>query len=143
VRDHQALARDRGVEIAFNNVSNLPKSAMDYILKSDEYRFKQIFGNILSNAIKYSHGKVRLSLQVGDGLWELHVEDNGPGVSDKEAIFDLFQREGESLKQGSKDGTGVGLTFVKYLCEDLGFKYRLKTSRLGGLDFMLTKQTKD
>ena len=144
VRDHQALANERGVKVSCKNLCELSKGARNYLLTTDEHRFKQIFANILSNAIKYSNGKVRLSLVTENDMWELHVEDNGPGIQDKEGAFDLFQRESESLNKGSKEGTGVGLTFWKYLCQDLGFEYKLDESKkLGGLDFVLTKQRKD
>lgn len=144
VHDHQPLAKEKGVDIMCNDFCELGKREKNSYLKSDEYRFKQIFANILSNAIKYSNGKVHLELKIKDNLWELHVEDNGPGIKDVEGAFDLFQRESESLNQGTKEGTGVGLTFVKYLCQDLGFEYRLgKSSRLGGLDFVLMKQEKE
>jgi len=144
VRDHEEYAKERNVRVTCENLCELSKGSRSFFLTTDEYRFKQIFANILSNAIKYSNGRVHLSLKAQDDLWELHVEDNGPGIKDIEGAFDLFQREGESLNQGTKEGTGVGLTFVKYLCQDLGFEYRLgKSIKFGGLDFALTKRTKE
>ena len=141
VEDHRALAEANNVEITCENLCELRKHENRQLLKSDEYRFRQIFANILSNAIKHGKSRVHLSLHVSPTLWELHVEDDGPGIANKESVFDLFEQEGALLNKDTKSGTGVGLAFVKYLCKDLGFTYELGTSKkLGGVDFCLRKQ---
>lgn len=139
VEEQRNMANERGVEITCENLCELSKSANLYLLESDELRFKQIFRNILSNAIKYTKNRVHLSLFSDSTTWRLRIEDNGPGISKKEGVFDLFEKE-KKTNSGVDEGTGVGLTFVKYLCKDLGFTYHLGTSeKLGGLDFVLTK----
>jgi PAS domain S-box-containing protein len=143
VEDHRPLAHTENVEITCENLCELQKRENKFLLESDEFRFGQIFANILSNAIKYGKSRVHLSLRVTPSLWELHVEDDGPGIVNKEGVFDLFEQEGALMNKDSKSGTGVGLAFVKYLCQDLGFTYELGTSeRFGGLEFCLKKELK-
>ena len=43
-----------------------------------------------------------------------------------------------------KKGTGIGLHFVKLLCEGLNFEYRIEDSlTLGGTKFIVTKRLKE
>ena len=43
-----------------------------------------------------------------------------------------------------KKGTGIGLNFVKLLCEDLGFCYNIEDSiELGGTKFIVSKTKKE
>lgn len=134
---HQALADQHNVEITIeSNCHNLGCNII-----SDQFRVKQIFANILSNAIKYSNGKVYIKTACDKDSWTLHVEDNGDGIKDTNAVFKLFEQSAGDIKTRSKEGTGVGLTFVKLLCEDLDFTYKLGTSeKLGGLKFTLIKK---
>ena len=137
VEKHQALALQHGVTITFDSACNEHACS----ISSDVFRLKQIASNILSNAIKYSHGEVLVSTECSRGFWALHVEDNGDGIKDKEAVFNLFEQSANDIKTRAQEGTGIGLTFVKLLCEELGFTYTLSTSKtLGGLDFTLIKQ---
>lgn len=105
---------------------------------SDEYRLKQVIGNILSNAFKYGDGSLLVEAVEDSGAWELAVEDNGAGIEDKEAVFGLYEQGESSLLSRKGQGTGIGLYLVKLLCDDLGIRYRLEDSdRLGGTRFVL------
>lgn len=107
-------------------------------IKSDFYRFNQILSNIISNAIKYSNGSINITQKYSDGLCIILVEDNGPGIKNKEKIFELFEQEDDNMATRESHGTGVGLHFVKYLCKDLNIDYKLEDSAtLGGLMFIL------
>lgn len=144
VEDQRGNAAARGVEITCETLCDIAKKGQSLYLHTDEYRFKQIFGNILSNAIKYSKTRVHLTFERTPTHWVLHVEDDGPGIKDKEAVFNLFEQDGNLINKGTEGSTGVGLTFVKYLCKDLGFTYELHTSKkLGGLEFCLMKEMKE
>ncbi|MBU0486041.1 MAG: PAS domain S-box protein [Proteobacteria bacterium] len=83
-------------------------------LNGDEVQIRQLFQNVIANAIKYRreevepliniHGKV-----VGENFIEIMVEDNGMGFDEKDMyrIFHPFER----LDSGKKsEGSGIGLT---------------------------------
>jgi len=109
---------------------------LDIELVLDKYRTTQIISNILSNSIKYSHKKVSVFADiVGDRL-VLTIEDNGPGIENKEKIFELYEQEDDGgIKRASK-GTGVGLHFVKLLCKGMNIDLKLEDSqKLGGAKF--------
>ena len=110
----------------------------DATVYSDEYRLKQVVGNILSNAFKYGNGTLLITAAESEGGWELSIEDNGPGIPDKEAVFGLYEQGESSLLSRKGQGTGIGLYLLKLLCDDLGITYRLEDSeKLGGTRFVL------
>jgi len=86
----------------------------------DEHRVLQVLSNLLSNAIKYSPAGSAIELQasVSDGLVEIAVKDQGPGVpvDFQGKMFQRFsQADASSAKE--KGGTGLGLALSKELTE--------------------------
>lgn len=81
----------------------------------------QILGNLLSNSIKFtqSGGKISLLMKLKrrelDLILELHVEDNGMGMTDSK-INEIFE-QGTSTREGTRGevGFGLGLNLVKHL----------------------------
>ncbi|MCP3944211.1 MAG: PAS domain S-box protein [Desulfobacteraceae bacterium] len=95
-------------------------------IRLDEIRLRQIFLNLVGNAIKFTKkGQIKLSIQTiikNDNKKTLdliiRVEDTGMGISnnDIETIFESFkQQAGQSNAQFG--GTGLGLTICKRLIE--------------------------
>ena len=94
-------------------------------LYGDDVRLHQIITNILTNAVKYTHGgSVTLRIRwksAGDGkkiLLIVSVEDTGIGISDenKEKLFGSFERFDNEKNKGI-EGTGLGLAITKQLVE--------------------------
>jgi PAS domain S-box-containing protein len=89
-------------------------------LDADPARLAQVFGNLLTNACKYTPPGGRISLtaerQENDVL--VKVKDTGAGIPpDKLAsVFDMFTQLDRSLER-SQAGLGIGLTLVKRLVE--------------------------
>jgi len=109
---------------------------------SDEYRLRQVLSNLLSNAFKYGNGELLIEASERADAVELSVEDNGPGIPDKQSVFGLYEQGEESLLSRRGQGTGIGLYLVKLFCDDLGIGYRLEDSpRLGGTRFVLRFET--
>lgn len=98
----------------------------DVLIHSDEYRVKQIVANILSNAIKYGHNEIYITLFVRDKEVILTIEDNGSGIKNKEAIFELYAQEDTNVLERKGQGTGIGLYFLKLLCRDLHINYTIE-----------------
>ena len=88
---------------------------------------KDVFSNIVANAIKHSTGPLDVNIRVSSMMenkkhyFEIIVEDNGPGISDdlKEAVFSRMKRGATKAK-----GYGLGLYLVKTLVE--GFRGRVR-----------------
>ncbi len=95
-------------------------------------RLGQALENLLSNALAVSppNGTVTVSGSRG----ELHVIDQGPGMSEEEheRAFDRFWRGGES-----GTGSGLGLAIVKRLIEIDGGRVELRAALAGGLDAVI------
>lgn len=86
------------------------------IMKADEKLLKQIFINILSNAVKFtnSDGKIDVFVKkISSGI-RFIFQDNGIGIP-KEKINQLFKPfiQIENILSRSHDGTGLGLVLVK------------------------------
>ncbi len=85
---------------------------------TDAGRLKQLLGNFLSNAIKYTtRGSITLKLEKGDDFLIFSVSDTGCGIpADKlEAIFRRFEKLNNFAQ-----GTGLGLSISKTIVERLG-----------------------
>ncbi len=133
IEQHNALAQEYKRTIRFKN------NGSDAFMTSDAYRFKQILSNIISNAIKYGNSLIEISLLSTIQKVEVIIEDDGKGVKNKVEVFDLYmQASSEEIME--KRGTGIGLHFVKLLCEGLKLEYKIEdSSTLGGTKFILTK----
>jgi PAS domain S-box-containing protein len=91
-----------------------------HVLASD--LLKEVFSNIIGNAIKHTPGDVSIDITVNrvfgadEGYFKVAIEDNGPGIPD-EAKKKVFSR----LTPGKKaKGRGIGLYIVKLLVEEYG-----------------------
>ncbi|MEO6463251.1 MAG: ATP-binding protein, partial [Candidatus Eisenbacteria bacterium] len=86
----------------------------------DPARLVQIFGNLLSNACKFTSrgGQIRLHVAREADHAVLRIVDNGIGIAadHQKRIFDLFAQVDSSLER-AHGGLGIGLTLVKTLLE--------------------------
>jgi len=102
------------------------------VVFSDPLRLKTIFGNILSNAVKYSddrktHPFIRIETCSDDQELVVTISDNGIGIAQENIgrIFDIFFRA-----TSEASGTGLGLHIVKDTIERLNGKIETQ-SQLG------------
>jgi len=112
------LAEEKGISL---NYLKVPEGK--YFLKVDQLRFRQIFLNLISNAIKYNklEGSVIISFEeLESGKLRLGVEDTGSGISGdmKEKVFKPFERFDKDSE--IIEGTGIGLAISKKLVELMG-----------------------
>ncbi len=109
---------------------------------SERTRIKQIFQNLINNAIKYNdkpRGEIRISCSANNGHWKFGVTDNGPGIDKKYfgKIFQIFQ----TLAPRDKiESTGVGLALVKKIVEMYGGKIWVESELEHGSTFYFTLQ---
>ncbi len=115
VNQVQVLAKEHDLTISIMKEPDLPEIYVNIDSIS------RAFMNILSNAIKYSPDGKRIKIRVErsrDGEYvEVSVEDQGPGLSEKDQkkVFDRFYRV-ENATHTVK-GTGLGLHLVKVTVE--------------------------
>jgi light-regulated signal transduction histidine kinase (bacteriophytochrome) len=109
-------------------------------IRCERLRIKQVFQNLLSNAIRYTDkpkGQIKVGCTEEDGFWKFSVTDNGCGIKEQyfEKIFEIFQ----TLSSRDKtESTGIGLTIVKKIIELYEGKVWV-TSKLGeGSTFFFT-----
>ncbi|MBY0008839.1 two-component system histidine kinase PnpS [Paenibacillus typhae] len=97
----------------------------ELFMEGDEDKLRQIFMNLLSNAINYTHdgGNVKITVVNGhkpDGTETVifTVSDTGMGIPRKDLprIFERFYRV-DKARSRSSGGTGLGLSIVKHLVE--------------------------
>lgn len=117
-------------------ISDFPFDSL--IIKSDENLLRNIFVNLLTNAIKFSPGKnqVFLSVRECNEFVECKVTDQGLGIKsdDLSKIFDPFHRG--SNVQAIK-GTGLGLAIVKKAVETLGGDISVESKPEEGTTFII------
>ncbi len=108
----------------------------DIWVNGDEHRLRQLFNNLIHNAIRYtdSNGKISIRLEKIDEKACFIIEDSAPGVTEKnhEQLFDrLFRVEtSRGKKQG---GSGLGLAIVKNIVIAHSGEIKSASSDLGGV----------
>ncbi|MHB8434262.1 MAG: sensor histidine kinase [Acidimicrobiales bacterium] len=88
--------------------------AADRRVLVDKRRFERIVANLLDNAQHYAGGATRVAVSTHDGLAQIAVEDEGPGIphEERDRIFDRFSRGSSGRRRGLGEGTGLGLAIV-------------------------------
>jgi K+-sensing histidine kinase KdpD len=111
------VAEERGVRL----VSSLVPAQV----RGDAVRLTQLVANLVDNAIKYTQpgGLVEITNRPNDDKVEIRVRDTGMGIdpNDRPRIFDRLYRGDRSRSQ---PGLGLGLSFVKAICESRGERAR-------------------
>ncbi len=108
------------------------------VISSFKSPVRQVFQNLVSNALKYSKKEILPEIHIGvedhTDHWQFFVADNGIGIHPDyfEKVFILFQR----LHTNSEySGTGMGLTISKKITESLGGKIWLESAEGEGTTF--------
>jgi signal transduction histidine kinase len=107
---------------------------------ADDEAVRQVFLNLLDNAVKYGPvgQEVRLGLERAGRVVRASVEDEGPGVPerDRERIWARWQRL-ERDERRAVAGTGIGLTVVRELVALHGGRTWVEPGQRGGARFVV------
>ncbi|ESW92321.1 histidine kinase [Mesorhizobium sp. LSJC269B00] len=110
---------------------SLTLPAADIVFAGEREDLEELLGNLLDNAMKWAKSTVAVSVTpAAAGLFELSIEDDGPGIPEDKAR-DVLKR-GRRLDE-TKPGTGLGLAIVADLVNEYGGALALERSTMGGL----------
>ncbi len=92
-------------------------------IRGDELRLRQMFLNLISNAIKYTPegGRLEIGMKMANDFAVIAINDSGIGISEEHLahIFDRFYRV-DKARNRMDGGTGLGLAIVKWIAEAHG-----------------------
>lgn len=100
----QLLAKERSVTLIVDSEPGIPR------IRADERRMRQVFINLVNNAIKFNveRGYVRISVRADDAGVYVDVKDTGLGIAEADLPL-VLSRFGQVDAQKRSSGAGVGL----------------------------------
>ncbi len=136
---HAAAAR-KGLELRYTVPASVPEG-----LLGDPGRLRQIFVNLIGNAIKFTHvGHVVVAVSVdgqqpGEVTLRFEVADTGIGIppDDHDAVFRAFE-QGDGSMTRRFGGTGLGLAITRELVDQMGGQIGLESAVGHGTTFAFT-----
>ena len=91
-----------------------------FSVKIDEDLMRQVFSNLVENAIKYSPegSSILVSTEEVDGQLVIQVADQGMGIANDEldSLFTKFYRS-RTVRDGTIKGSGLGLYLARYFVD--------------------------
>jgi two-component system phosphate regulon sensor histidine kinase PhoR len=106
-------------------------------LFGDKSRLKQVFINLITNAIKYTEqGKVEVLIEEEPKYGKIIIRDTGIGIppEDINRIFERFYRV-DKARSRAVGGTGLGLAIVKHIVEAHNSRIEVKSELGIGSEF--------
>jgi signal transduction histidine kinase len=132
----EALEKDAGPRTILCNIGALPTARVD------ETMLRQVFFNLLANALKYTRGKNPTNIEVGsaeprEGSAVIYVRDNGVGFDPRHAekLFGMFQRLHSTEEF---EGNGIGLAHVRRIIQRHGGRIWAEANPGKGATFWFT-----
>ncbi len=111
--DSEALAERKRIRVTLRRAAQIT-------MVGDKVRLRQLFLNLIDNAIKYTPegGSVTLSVEQQNGSAIFQVEDTGIGIpaDEQEKIFDRFYRV-DKARSREAGGSGLGLSIAKWIVD--------------------------
>ncbi len=97
------IHRKRNLQIRYGLSGSIPPFG-------DHEDMLELLGNLLDNACKWANSIVKCGISRNDGQITMTVEDDGPGLSDKQ--IETITERGSRLDE-TKEGHGLGLAIVR------------------------------
>lgn len=134
VSQYQNKAKEKSISIQWEIPSGFAQ------LYTDPYYCRQVFDNLINNALKYSPKGSKVYLKAyeeADALVTV-VQDEGPGISQEEQqkLFQKFQKL-SSKPTGNEPSTGLGLSIVKKYVEALNGEVWCESKEGEGTRFLV------
>lgn len=132
VNNIRKLADEKHIEIGLSRDE-------DIAIKGDEEQLKQMFLNLLDNAVKYTpeNGKVTITAAKEKESVRIKIQDTGRGIAGDQIdrIFDRFYRADKSR---TGQGFGLGLSIVKSVVDAHSGKIEIESSPGEGASFIIS-----
>ena len=135
-------AEAKGMDVLFDTTDMTTDAVF-----CDELRLKQVLLNIVGNAVKYTPDggtvsvRVKQSESLNNGFYdyEIHVKDNGIGMSDEflKHIYEPFTRENSTTTSGIQ-GTGLGMAITKNIVDMMDGTIIIKSKQGIGSEFIVS-----
>jgi two-component system phosphate regulon sensor histidine kinase PhoR len=138
LKDVVALLSNKALE---KNINLQLNCAVDQVmLEADVHRIKQVFINLIGNALAYTpkNGHVSVDVQEFEQYVQIIVKDTGIGIEKTEIprIFERFYRVDRARSRES-GGTGLGLAIVKHIVEAHRGQIKVKSVLGKGSEFTI------
>jgi CheY-like chemotaxis protein/anti-sigma regulatory factor (Ser/Thr protein kinase) len=132
----EPAAGSRGIKLEFETERG------DIVVFGDANRLQQVFGNLISNAIKFTPegGRISVRVSAGDATAKIEIEDTGQGIS-PDSLPGIFRQFSQGETKGGKgsSGLGLGLSIAKILAERHGGSIDVESRGAGaGSKFTVT-----
>jgi signal transduction histidine kinase len=129
--DVEALCQEKELSLQLGQMPDL-------VVKGDEARLRELFMNLLDNAIRYTPapGTISVSLRRQGQMAVVAITDTGVGIpaEDIPFIFERFYRVDKSRSR-TEGGTGLGLAICRHIAEAHGGKIEVKSQVGAGSTF--------
>jgi heavy metal sensor kinase len=129
--DVEVLCQEKGLSFQLGQ-------PQDLVVKGDEARLRELFMNLLDNAIRYTPapGTVSISLRREGQMAVVAITDTGIGIpaEDIPFIFERFYRVDKSRSR-AEGGTGLGLAICRHIAEAHGGKIEVESQMGTGSTF--------
>jgi two-component system sensor histidine kinase BaeS len=130
--DFSMAAKEKNIEMQYSI-----KPEEKYKISGDPDKIKQVFINLISNAIKFTdaYGQISINIRSEKDQIVVKVQDNGIGIKEEDIPF-IFER----LYRGDKSrheiqGSGIGLTIVKRILNLHGAEIQVESEEGKGSMF--------
>lgn len=129
LRNYKHIAEKKNIHLKFSCKN-------EWVMMFGDYdRLRQLFQNILDNALKFSYegGTVWITLEQEEEI-RVSIQDEGIGIKEEELpyIFEKFYKS--KLRQNAK-GSGLGLVIAKYIVEKHNGKVEVESIEGQGTTF--------
>ena len=147
VVDTQASARSR--VISLTGLDGGPATAAPVL--GDEAKLRQVVGNLVGNALRYTPEGSPIELAVGVRAMEdgqlrsvIEVRDHGPGISEEDAsrVFERFYRA-DTSRTRETGGSGLGLAIVAAIVGSHSGSVRVENTDGGGATLVVSLPHRD
>lgn len=136
-KSFEPLAMQKDLE--FRIINNVPKTMISY---GDPFMIREIYSNIISNAIKYTFDGyviVSIDFKSDESMLVLSVKDTGVGIAEEHhmLIFEEFEQISPDSMNSYAKGSGLGLAITKGLVKQLEGDIRFESERGLGTEFIV------
>jgi two-component system OmpR family sensor kinase len=132
VQDARARAPEREISLSADGAA---------MVSGDPLQLRQVFANLLGNAIVHTPGGTPIEVAITDGTGEVivTVSDHGPGIAaaEREHLFERFWRR-EGGRERGRAGSGLGLAIVQGVVNAHRGSIEVRDVPGGGASFVVT-----